>query len=701
VLELTKQEWKKILRIKAVPLLLYIMFFFALLSYGKQLFPQNTYSVKAYRAAHDSLDSLTMDSLEEKQSELEKESLAMLFSQTLPEDAFTGYFGHEFELYGQLIAELEQVTGYERYLAGVHKNAQKTQSSTLHMQQEASLKEAEKIIRDFAIMEKVQPKFFPVKGMDLFFEMDLQDFVLVLAVFMVAVALATVELEEGTIRLLRCTDFGRNRVVYAKWLAGSGILTGYWFLLCGLRFLITAGSYGTRCMSGNIVALKNAWGCTLPITIGQGVILFCLGKWIALLALFSLILVLSLVLQKGWRIYLFAGGTVAVFWMLYALIDEYSWLAPLKWLNPVAFLDTGALLLQYRNITVFGCPLTYRNLMLVICVTLIFIVLLCLKMAFLVQRYGGVGNGNNTAFAVTERVVVWSTGRYAPGGFELRKWSFYQSGGVVLLILATLLFVTYTPVADQMHTEDEVYYRYYVKEVEGVWEKEKMESLYKERDKLSRYKDILNSGEADDGAASYYRQQLKRENGLQKVIQYGEYLEEKADSTFLYEQGYERLFGKREPMNLFLYRALSLAVVVFLSVQLYGVERYTGMNRLIRISAIGEKKVRGYKWINTLLIGSVTFSVVFVPWFYNVFSVYGTYGLTAPVYCLWQLGIALGAPVYITVWMALAVYYGAYLLYLCFVGFVSGFVAVRIKNPLIASLAAFGTGVLPLLSGLN
>lgn len=692
---LMKQEWKKIFRMKAVPLLFFAMFLISTLSYTINIFQTEQYSPKEYLKLHKTIDK---DNLEGELERLEKANRTMLFEQVLPEDAITNSIGKEYTLYEQLIQEIKQVTGYESYLSGIKKNAEKKLNSTLYKQQVSTLREAEKVIADFASMEGVQTELFPTKGMDLFLEMDLQDFCLVLTVFLVAAALVSAELEEGTIRLLRCTSVGRRKVVYAKFLAGGLIIAAFWGVLAGVRFVLTIAAYGTECLSGSMVSLNGGMACTLPITIGQGVLLFFGLKLLANLSLYALVLLLSLLLQQPWRVYLFAGGPVAMFWLAYTVIDENSWLVNLKWLNPVAFLDTKTLLLQYKNLILLGHPVTYRVCMIVLSLLLAIFCLLFFGKAFLSIMPGQQFVSGGKWFAMSEAVVGWLTGKRSLGGFELRKWSFYQSGGIVCLLLVLGMVFTYSPVADQVYTEEEIYYRYYVKQVEGVWSEEKMAFLYKEQKQMAEYHSKLSSGEVlDDAVVSYYSQQLKRENGLEKTIQYGEFLQEKGGGTFIYEQGYERLFGQREPITLFLYRCISVAMVAFLSTLLYGVEGRTGMKQLIRISAAGEQRIRRYKWCNTILIGILVFTIVFIPWFYNVFSVYGTNGVDAPAYCLVELGIGKELPVDISVGLMLTAYYGVQLVYLWVVGFASGIVSEKIKNPLVASLTAFGMGLLPLL----
>lgn len=692
---LMKQEWKKIFRMKAVPLLLFIVFLISVISFGAELLYQDEYSPQEYLNLHKTIDK---QNLEGELNRLEEASYVMLLEQVLPEHSLTDSIGKEYELYQQLIQEIKQVEGYDSYLSGVQKNAEKKLNSTLYQKQTSTLREVDKVRKDFGAMQGTQAELLPTKGVDVFLEQDLLDFLLVIVVFLVAAALISLELEEGTIGLLRCTVMGRLKVVYAKFLAGSLVLVLFFGVLIGVRFGLVAAVYGTECLSGSIVSLNGGMACTLPVTIAQGILLFIGLKLLAVLSLFSVVLLFAILLQQPWRVYIFAGGLVALLWLAYVTVDENSWLANVKWINPVAFFDTKMLLLQYKNIMLFGYPVTYRTCMLVVSLLLACCSLLLLGKTFLGilpgKRFGATEKG----YAVLECVISKLTGGHSLGGFELRKWSFYQSGGIILLILVAGMFFTYSPVKDQIYTEEEIYYRYYVKKVEGVWSEDKMTFLYEEQKQLEEYRNILESGtELDSVVASYYRQQLKKEAGLRKVVQYGEFLREKGKGTFIYEQGYERLFGQREPMQLFLYRCVSVAVTVFLSTLLYGMDSRTGMNQLIQISAVGQRKVRMHKRWNNLLIGMVVFSVVFLPWFYNVFSVYGTNGVEAPAYCLVTLGLGRKTPAGVTVGVLLAGYYGVQLLYLWVTGFVSGMVAKKIQNPLVASLASFGTSFLPLL----
>ncbi len=695
MLTLTIQEWKKIIRVKAIPLMMFGAVLLSLIIFFFQLFPRNTYTPADYKSFFESIDKTRT---EEELIRLKASYQDMLYGTGMPEYLVMGSAAKEMDLYHQAILELEQVTGYQSYLSGIRKNAERKLKSTLVVQQKASLRELEKVLNDFSNMEEAEAEWVLGRGIVLFMETGFQDFFLALLVFLISAGMVSAETEEGAIRLLRCTKRGRKNVVYAKYLAGGALLLLLQAAIWGGRLLLAVLAYGTECFSASIVSLYGASGCTIDMTIGQGVLLFFLLKFLAHMALYSLVFLLALAFRQPWKVYAFAGAPAAFSWVLYTVIEKTSYLAVLKWINPAAFLYTDTLLLEYRNILLFGYPVTYRNMMVFVCMLLIAVCLLLYGTVFLKVAPEAPSGKKASLFYAFEAVIAHLTGKRSAAGYEFRKWTFYQSGGVVCSLLVVGMFFLYSPVAEQLHTEEEIYYRHYVKEIEGEFSEEKLDYLYQEQEYLNGIKQKLMSGkQLDSNIVSYYQKELKKEIGLQKVAAYGEYIKEKGSGSFVYEQGYERLFGKRDTLQLFLYRCISLAVAVFLSVLIYGIEHHTGMEKLIQISNMGRRRIGRYKLCNTLYVCIAVFCIVYIPWFYNVFSVYGSAGLAAPAFSLWKMPQFQNISSDITIGMLLAAYYGAHFLYLYAAGLLAGCVAKKVGSPLLASLAAFGITAIPVL----
>lgn len=695
MLTLIIQEWKKIIRVRAIPLMMFGAVLLSLAIFFFQVFLRDVYAPADYRSFFESIDQTRP---EEELIRLKAAYQDMLYGMGVPENLITGSVQKEMALYYQAMAELEQVTGYQSYLSGIRKNAERKLKSTLVVQQKDSLRELKKVLKDFSGMKEADAKWVPGRGVVLFMETGLPDFFLVLLIFLISAGMVSTEIEEGAIRLLRCTKQRRKTVVYAKYLTGGALLFLLQAVIWGGRLLIAVLAYGTECFSASIVSLYGASGCTMNITIGQGVLLFFLLKFLAYMALYSLVFLLALAFRQPWKVYAFVGVPAALSWVLYTVIEKTSYLAVLKWINPAAFLYTDTLLLNYRNILLFGYPVTYRHMMVFVCLLPAAACLLFYGKVFLKVAPETPNGKKTTLFCVFETVIAYLTGRHSVAGYEFRKWTFYQSGGMVCCLLIVGMFFLYSPVAEQLHTEEEIYYRHYVKEVEGEFNEEKLEYLYQEQKYLDGIKEKLMSGKPlDSNIVSYYQKELKKETGLREATAYGEYIKEKGSGSFLYEQGYERLFGKRDTLQLFLYRCISLAAVVFLSVLVYGIEHRTGMEKLIQISSMGRHRIGRYKLCNTLYASIFVFCIVYIPWFYNVFSVYGTEGLAAPAFSLWRMPQFQNISPNVTVGMLLIAYYGAHLLYLYTAGLLAGCVAKKVGSPLLASLAAFGMTAVPVL----
>lgn len=695
MLTLIIQEWKKIIRVRAIPLMMFGAVLLSLAIFFFQVFLRDVYAPADYRSFFESVDKTRP---EEELLRLKAVYQDMLYGTGVPESLVTGSIPKEMSLYRQAVLELEQVAGYPSYLSGIRKNAERKLKSTLLVQQKTSLRELEKVLKDFSGMEETKAEWVLSRGIVLFMETGLPDFFLVILIFLISAGMVSAETEEGAIRLLRCTKRGRKQVVYAKYLAGGELLLLLQAAIWGSRLLIAVLAYGTSCFPASIVSLYGASGCTLNITIGQGVLLFFLLKFLAYMALYSLVFLLALAFRQPWKTYAFAGAPIAFFWVLYTVIEKTSYLAVFKWFNPAAFLYTDTLLLEYRNILLFGCPVTYRHIMVSVCLLSAAACLLLYGRIFLKVAPEAPSGKKTTLFYAVETVIAYLTGRHSSAGYEFRKWMFYQSGAVVCALFAVGMFFLYSPVAEQLHTEEEIYYRHYVKEAEGEFSEEKLEHLYQEQDYLDGIKEKLMSGKPlDPNIASYYQKELKKEMGLKEATAYGEYIKEKGSGSFVYEQGYERLFGKRDTLQLFLYRCSSLAAVVFLSVLIYGIEHRTGMEKLIQISSMGRQRIVRYKLCNTLYASIFVFCIAYIPWFCNVFSVYGMEGLAAPAFSLWRMPQFQDVSPNVTVGMLLIAYYGMHLLYLYASGLFAGFVAKKLKSPLLASLAAFGMTAIPVL----
>lgn len=193
---------------------------------------------------------------------------------------------------------------------------------------------------------------------------------------------------------------------------------------------------------------------------------------------------------------------------------------------------------------------------------------------------------------------------------------------------------------------------------------------------------------------AYYSRQLEKEPGLKKAVAYGKYLN-KNGGDFIYEQGYHILFGKGDgKFALFLCRCASLMLMALLSVLIWYIEQTGRMNCLIRISTCGTKKTDCYKYGNVMLSGMIVAVITYIPWVYNVFSVFGCAGLSSPAN---SLQMFFRVPVWVPLSAVIIAFFVLHMLYLWAIGFITKVLSRVIKNGLVAAVLLFGFGILPIL----
>jgi hypothetical protein len=242
-----------------------------------------------------------------------------------------------------------------------------------------------------------------------------------------------------------------------------------------------------------------------------------------------------------------------------------------------------------------------------------------------------------------------------------------------------------------LYTKEEIYYKYYVTQVQGTYTDEKMETLSGEQQRLDDISALLET-ETNATVASYYMTELEKRAGLESAISYAAYVKENGD-FIIYEKGYELLIGKdKGRLALLLCRLASLAVVCLLSVTIWNYDKSTGMEKLIQISKTGNRRLNRQKYANVLLGCFLIFLMTYLPWIYNVNSVFGLQGIHAQARSMEMFS---HIPAQISVLFLYGIYYLGHFLYLCLTGCLGKCYIKRVGNYMGAVLLLFVTSMIP------
>lgn len=647
----------------------------------------------SYRALTDNVDR---ENLEECCSALSAALNAMQWEYREPETMYTSSVPQEIFLYMQVLEELEQAAGYREYVENILSESKRQSTVSLFGNDERSIRNAEKTMRDFSAVRNVEVTFEASRGVNLFMETDWQDLLSVAAIMILVSGLLSAESESGRMKVLSCTVLGRRQTAYAKYAAGIVLLTVYEAAAYAYRFVIAAVSYGMGSMNAPFQSVYGAFGCTWNMTTQGALVLFVLLKLLTVFSVYSLLFLITACVRHAKLVYCAGLGIAGIASFLYERIDAHSYLSMLKWINPAAAFHTDRLLMDYRNLSFGGLLIGHRTLTAGICLLVVLIALICTGHLYQTMRYAGRTAVPERLYAQQERIFAAVSGR-SLGGYEFRKWSFYQRGLLICLAAGAVSLLVYEPASERLYTAKEIYYKEYVKQAEGRFSEEKLNFLYDERERLEEAGRKLSDPEGGytDAAREYYRRETEKREGLDAVTVYGEYLKEKEGSFFVYEQGYELLLGESGgSVKLFWYRMFALAASVILFSFIWGIETDTGMAALLGICAAGREKINKRKRIQVLITGLAIFCIVYIPWIYSVLSVFGTAGIFGPAYSMMRFS---GYPSWMPLIGVLLLFYLVHLCYLWAAGFAMQYAYQRFRSMLPSALAVLAVFMIPIL----
>jgi hypothetical protein len=687
MIRLAAYEWKKIARRQTISGPIIALLIFGLLLYViKAYVPEmgSGFSPESYRTAAEEL--VSMDT-QEAYAGVEAAYEEILYEGKIPEKMYGKTVVEELSLYTVLMGELEQAYGYPSYIDGVLESAARSRSGIFSGNTEAK-RAGEKTYNDFSNLQGIELYFAGSYGIVYAMQTDLWDILFFLILILFVYGLVITEYEECKINLMRTTAKGRGACFGAKLLAGLFFVVLLQSAVYVFRFAFSFGVYGCPELSVPFQTVYGAQKCPWNISILTAIALFFAWKLAASAFLYCLNLFFALLCQEAKMFY---GGCLCagvISSLCYTQIDANSFWAKIKWLNPAAFLAADSILMDYRNISVLGYPLGYPGMIATLCVFLSVFSVLGAYRIYIHRMQGEAGilskrKQRNRNLRFHFRTGIWR--------LESKKYWIYQAGALICIFYVVIALLAYEPVREHLYTKEEIYYKYYVTQVQGTYTDEKMETLSSEQQRLDDISTLLET-ESNATVASYYMTELEKRVGLESAISYATYVKENGDSI-IYEKGYELLIGKdKGRLALLLCRLASLAVVCLLSVSVWNYDMSTGMEKLIQVSKTGNKRLVRHKYANVLLGCFVVFLLTFLPWIYNVYSVFGLHEIHAQARSMEMFS---HVPAPISVLLLYGIYYLGHFLYLCLTGCLGKCYTKRVGNYMGAVMLLFVTSMIP------
>lgn len=124
-------------------------------------------------------------------------------------------------------------------------------------------------------------------------------------------------------------------------------------------------------------------------------------------------------------------------------------------------------------------------------------------------------------------------------------------------------------------------------------------------------------------AFSLINNDIKKKPAAKKMLQYISYLEKRPATKMVYEKGYQMLFGKNIPGGyLYLCNVIAVFVMVMLTIPLWGMEEWNGMEIVLYTTKAGRRKLQRKKKLIVVLDAFIIFFILYGSWCFNVSHTY-------------------------------------------------------------------------------
>ena len=396
----------------------------------------------------------------------------------------------------------------------------------------------------YAGMGDVAIRYAPQKGLFTALDYPFTDLILLAAMLLLASLLLRHERDSGMLHLVRSMPGGRLHTALAKLGALAVSLLAVLLLLYGVNLAYCGLTFGLGPLSRSIQSVPALMRCTMQITVGQYLVLFLLAKWAG-----AFVMGLWVMLAALWARRAFAGWCAALAlpaaqWLIRQAIPATSRLNVIKYANLASILRTNELLGNYRNLYWFDSPV---SLPLVEWLAVILYGILLAGGFCLLFCRGRLAAA--PAFAGLRRKAAKTR---ATTVLRQESCKLFVLCGAAAVLVAFAGYQTFQTVTAESYIDaQEIYYAYYMKQLDGPYTEETRQKLLEmngEFEPIRRLDAALQSGQITEESyqaqmGAYYG--LQQKMGVFQRIQYGNlsYLKEHPKAQLVYESGWEKLFG--------------------------------------------------------------------------------------------------------------------------------------------------------------
>lgn len=597
-------------------------------------------------------------------------------------------------LTSEALREAETVYGYEKYLDGIADVARRTGQFSIFGQNKNSFsyRNIMKTAVDFEGMRNTVIQYDANRGVYMLLNSPVSDLMLVLMVIFLSLMLVSEEKRKNIFRLLKTTPGGGSRTAFAKLSVLAIGVVGVSLLFFAVSALLANAFYGLGDLTRTIQSVPELMGSTLRLSVGDYLLLMLLLRTCGLVVVGICAFGVAVLCRHPVVTVLcdVVIGALSVALTLIPPLSAWNWL---KYLNLSTLVNPYAVWKGYLNLDFFSRPAYAWVWYLVFAAVCL---LAGAALGVLLFRFK-----RDISYKPLLKVLIRRQRRRTHTSlfyYECRKVFVVNKAAIILLLFACLQMFTVIRAEERREPFDHAYAAY-MHQLEGPVTEDKAAFL-QEQERTFREAEQVKSAlqqqyTAGQISLSEYTTAVAnvdsspvQQQAFKKVYARFTYLQNTQAGHFVYDTGYERLFGMTDSSTGF---SSSLRLVIVFSLcfcGVFAVEYESGVSRILKTVP---RKTTGLKLAAAALAGGITFSLAYGTDIAETVKIYGLPALQAPANSLPMLSAYGGLPLWGYLGFLLAIR-----LMVCFgVMCLCLGLSKLLKNSLWAFLLSFGVLALP------
>ena len=542
-------------------------------------------------------------------------------------------------------SQLSYIGSYNDFISNMKSRAEEQSAFSIFSDKDSfSYKNIEKTSTDFEVVNDVRPKIGNNKAYEVATQFKLTDYIMLLLVLIICIAVFSVEREKNLYALVRSTKNGRIQTAIGKLFVVITVTIISCILFYTSNILVCGTLFGFGDLNRNIQSSSIFMNCTLDVSILNYLIIWVMSKALLICAVAVFISILFTVINSASKAYILLAVIFVFEYATYAFIDGTSALSFVKYINVFYLLSGNNIFGYYVNVNFLNEPIGITAAFVAVVVVLIAIGFVGCCVAFSKLNF------TNGKIVLLEKIRISTLKRANIRGsvsiYRGEAYKHYKTSFAIfaVILLAFMGWSTFTDDLGILFTNaEESAYSEYMHALEGILDEEKYAYINSEKEYfdelLKKQEEITNSSEISDDEKNQQLSSIQmildgKGKAFENICEQIAYAEEKAGTLDEKPALINELINRRLVRDTFRewkYFTLLIATVIFTTSNILACEHKKSMIDVISTNKFGRCRLLAVKLSTVLVTAIVAFVLIYLPYMINFVNTFGTKSFDLPL----------------------------------------------------------------------